>query len=442
MAAFAGGVHPPDYKELTANLPIIDIDLPDTVTIPLQQHMGVPCKPCVKKKETVTVGQLIGEPQGRISAPVHASVAGTVTDISPQPHPSGKRVEAVTIEIDKNHKPWPGQCTWPWKSVRSDTRTSEMILEAIAGAGIVGMGGAGFPTHVKLSPPPDKPIDMVILNGCECEPFLTSDHRLMVEQSGAIAAGMALIMQVLKVTHSIVAIEDNKPDAIAALRAVQWPNGVEIRVLPTRYPQGAEKILIQAITGREVPSEGLPRDVGVIVQNVATAAAIAQAVHNGVPLTCRVVTVTGGGVNRPGNYRVPLGVTVGDLLAAAGGKTDDAGAVVFGGPMMGVTQATPHTPIIKTTSGIVVFTEDEIADVQQMPCLRCGACIDACPMRLLPMRLSIASQHDRLDLVEDLSILDCMECGSCVYACPSHRSLLPWIRLGKLKITAAEKTAA
>ncbi len=442
MGAFVGGIHPNESKERTSAEPITDVALPKSVVIPLQQHIGAPCKALVKKKAQVTAGQPIGEPQGFVSAAVHSSVTGTVTNVGPEPHPSGKRVEAVTIDVDVDSDEWPKCTEWFAEPSGADGKSPDEILSAVASAGIVGMGGAGFPAAVKLRPPAEKPIDVAILNGCESEPYLTSDHRLMVEQAPTIAAGMALVMRALGVSRGIVAVEDNKLDAAEALRSAAWPDGVEVRVLPTRYPQGAEKMLISALLGREVPSGGLPMDVGAVVQNVATAAAVARAVNHDEPLTWRVVTLTGSGVQQPGNYRVPFGMTVGDLLVAAGGLTDDAGAVLFGGPMMGVTQASLETPVVKTTSGIVVMAVDEMRSVTENRCLRCGSCVEACPMGLVPTQLLRTSQHERVDLMERAGILDCIECGSCMYQCGSNRQMVPWIRAGKAKVLAAKKEAA
>jgi len=436
MAAFKGGVHPPETKEFSAHRPISVLHAPKTVVIPLHQHLGAPCKPTVKAREHVALGQLVGEPQGRVSAPVHSSVSGTVKSIEPMSHPSGKRVEALVIEVDAE------QPEWPWTQRRAAPTDPQEVLKAISEAGIVGMGGAGFPTHVKLNPPPGKRVDTVILNGCECEPFLTADHRLMVEQAERIAAGMRHIMHAMGVARGVVALEDNKPDAAEKLRNAPWPEGVAVRVLPTRYPQGAEKMLIKACLGRRVPSGGLPMDVGVVVQNVATAAAVADAVEYGTPLIRRVVTLTGPGVQEPGNYLVPIGMTVGDLVEAAGGLREGAGAVIFGGPMMGVAQATMDSPIIKTTSGVVVLMEGQVSADGPMPCLRCGRCVEVCPMGLAPVMLARSAYKERLDLMEKLSILDCIECGCCAFTCPSHRPLVPWIRLGKGLVTAARRRAA
>jgi Na+-translocating ferredoxin:NAD+ oxidoreductase subunit C len=436
MTAFKGGVHPLDSKGLSAHAPITVLDPPDTIIVPLQQHLGAPCKAVVKLHQEVTTGQLIGEPQGRVSAPVHAPLAGTVKSIGRMPHPSGRKIESIVINVA------PEQPDWPWQTKVPPTTGSEVVLQAIADAGIVGMGGAGFPTNVKLAPPPGKTIDTVILNGCECEPYLTADHRLMAEDSERIANGLVYIMQALGIDHGIVALEDNKPDAEAALMKVNWPDGVAVKVLPTHYPQGAEKMLIQACVGRKVPSGGLPMDVGVVVHNVATAAAIADAVEYGMPLIRRVVTLTGGGVVTPGNYLVPLGMRVRDFIAAAGGLKDEAAALIFGGPMMGVTQPDMDTAITKTTSGIIALTEDEIGLDSTSNCIRCGKCVDACPMGLLPSRLEKVVHAGRIDVMEQYNILDCIECGSCSYVCPAHRPLVALIRLGKGEVTAARRSAA
>ena len=325
MAAFKGGVHPPESKEYSHHEPIIELAQPKSIVIPVQQHLGAPAKALVKARTDVEVGQLLAEPQGRVSAPVHATFSGKVAKVEEAPHSSGRNVMSFLIDVADE------QPEWPWLEKREIPRDAEGILNAIAEAGIVGMGGAGFPTAVKLKPPPGKSIDALILNGCECEPFLTSDHRLMAEQPERIAAGVGYLMTALGVTSCVVALEDNKPDAAEALKKTEWPGGCTVQVLPTRYPQGAEKMLIKAVLDRKVPSGGLPLDVGVVVQNVATAAAVADAVEYGMPLIRRIVTVTGPAVVKPGNYLVRFGTTVGDLLEAAGGLTDDAGQVLFGG---------------------------------------------------------------------------------------------------------------
>jgi Na+-translocating ferredoxin:NAD+ oxidoreductase subunit C len=436
MTAFKGGVHPPEFKEYSHKKAIIELDPPKSIVIPVQQHLGAPCKAVVKAREEICVGQLVGEAQGRISAPIHASLSGKVSKVEPAPHPSGSNVTALLVDVDEE------QPETPWQERRETPQDAEGILQAIADAGIVGMGGAGFPTAVKLMPPPGKTIDTLVINGCECEPFLTADHRLMAEMPERISAGVGYLMTALRVKTCVVALEDNKSDAAEALKKVSWPQGCVVEVLPTNYPQGAEKMLIKATLDRKVPSGGLPLDVGVVVQNVATAAAVADAVEYGMPLIRRVVTVTGPAVKNPGNYLVHLGTKVGDLLDAAGGLTDDAGAVVFGGPMMGMTQAAMDAPIIKTTSGIVAFTDRQAVSERMMNCIRCGRCVEVCPMGLAPVRLSQAAQKDRLDVLETYHVLDCIECGSCSYTCPSHRPLVPMIRLGKGAVTAAHQSAA
>ena len=436
MAAFKGGVHPPESKEYSCHEAISVLAPPATVVIPLQQHIGAPCKAVVKAREEVTLGQLIGEPQGRVSSPIYATVSGKVKSVGLAPHPGGKRVMAVTIEASEE------QPEWPWSERKPAPSGAEDILAAIRDAGIVGMGGAGFPTDVKLQPPPGKSIDTVILNGCECEPYLTADHRAMLEKPDRVSAGLGYLMQALGVKKAIVALEDNKPDAAEALKKTDWPEGAEVKVLPTRYPQGAEKMLIDACLGRKVPSGGLPMDVHVVVQNIATAVAVADAVEFGQPLVQRIVTVTGPGIVKPGNYVTRFGMSVGDLIEAAGGLKDGVGAVVFGGPMMGMTQAGMDSPVTKTTSGIIALMDEMVADEGTRNCLRCGRCVEACPMGLAPVRLALAAEKGRIDVMEDYNILDCIECGSCSYTCPSHRPLVPMIRLGKGAVMAARRGAA
>ena len=433
MSGFRGGIHPPDHKSRTDSVPIRDVTLPAMLVVPLQQHIGRPATACVKPKQEVAVGEMIGQRQGPVSADVHSPATGTVKRIDSVMLPTGRRADAVAIETASEQGPWPW--TEPW----GGSAPRELVVERIEAAGVVGMGGAGFPTAVKMRPPEDKPVDTLVVNGCECEPYLTADHRLMVEWPRAVAGGVKYLMRALGVARCVVAVEDNKPGAVIALHDVDWPDGVTIKVLPTRYPQGAEKMLIAATLGRNVPSGGLPMDVGVDVQNVATVAACARAVCCGEPLIRRIVTVTGPGIREPGNFRAPIGMSVGDLIAEAGGFTDDVTELIFGGPMMGLDQAALDTPITKTTSGIIALTgRDESVEAA---CLRCGRCVDACPMGLLPVRIARAARRRVIPELATLGALDCMECGCCAWACPSQRDIVPWVRLGK-RILQSERVPA
>jgi H+/Na+-translocating ferredoxin:NAD+ oxidoreductase subunit C len=437
IASFPGGVHPPERKGLSKEQAIQLAPVPDEVVIPLAQHLGAPCVPAVKKKETVDLGQVVGHAAGFVSAPVHATVSGTVKTVEERPHPSGKRVMSVVITND-------GEDRWAEGLNQErdvDAMDADAIRQAVNEAGIVGLGGATFPTHVKMSP--SLPIDTVILNGAECEPYLTSDYRLMLEEPEAIVEGLKILMRVLDAPAGIIGIEDNKPDAAEVLgRVAADVPGVDVRLCRTKYPQGGEKQLIQALLGREVPSptvRGLPMNVGVVVQNVGTAAAIRDAVRYARPLYQRVVTVTGEGVENPGNFMTRIGTPYSVLLDLVGVK-GDATKLIMGGPMMGATQMSTAIPVVKGTSGILVLPGE-------MPdsfggCIRCGSCVDACAMRLIPSELSVISEAERFEMMEDAHVWDCMECGSCSYVCPARRPIVQQIRLGKSALSKQRQREA
>ncbi len=401
---------------------------PARVYIPLIQHIGAPCRAVVEAGEAVKKGQLIGEPTGFVSAPVHASVSGRVEALVDVPSATGRMVPAVVIENDGEEE---------WVQLRDNpdymSLPPEVLREKIKAAGIVGMGGAAFPTHVKLSPPKEKTIDTVFINGAECEPYLTADHRLMVESAAEVIEGLKIIMRILGVEKGYVGIEANKPDAIERMReAASAVPGIEVVELEMKYPQGAEKMLIKAVTGREVPPGGLPMDVGAVVQNVGTAFAIYEACRYGKPLIERVVTVTGLGVRNPGNPRARIGATVRDLIEEAGGFSDGPVKVVLGGPMMGFAQYTLDVPVTKGTSGVLVLSEKEYVSSEKFsPCIRCGRCIDACPMGLMPSMLSILSEKGFYEETREYNVFDCFECGTCAYVCPSKRPIVQFIRLAK-----------
>jgi electron transport complex protein RnfC len=438
VLTFRGGVHAPHRKNDTRNKAIEIMKAPGLVYIPLQQHIGAACQPLVKPGDVVKLGQKIGEPGGFVGAPVHASVSGIVKDIRQVPHPSVGSGLAVVIENDGKDEPDDSITPGDISSMDAD-RIKELILEA----GIVGMGGAAFPTHVKLSPPKEKPIDTVILNGAECEPYLTADHRLMLEAAENVADGLKVIMKVLGVERAYIAIEDNKPDAVRIMTdTVKEVQGVDVTVLKTKYPQGAEKQLIYVVTGRQVPSGGLPMDVGVIVSNVGTSAAIARAIKTGMPLVERVVTVTGSGVAEPKNLMVRIGTSFMDVIQACGGFVEEPAKVISGGPMMGIGQYTLDVPVIKGTSGILVLTREEakIPDVE--PCIRCAKCVDACPMGLMPLMISAYALKEDYDNSEKFHAMDCIECGCCSYSCPAKRPLVQSIRVAKKMITDKRKRAA
>lgn len=419
--SFSGGVHPPGFKESTAERSTRRAPIPAKLVVPLSQHLGAPCDPLVAVGERVERGQTIGDVDAMVSAPVHSPVAGTVTLIGPVLTTGGQRVLSVSIEPDEEQDfetfmPIPG---------KGEDR------ERIRAAGIVGMGGATFPSVVKLTPPKDTRIEAVILNGCECEPFLTCDHRLMLEKAERVVAGGLHIRRIVGAQKLIVAVEDNKADAAAALRRAAPPD-VEVVELPTRYPQGAEKQLIFSLLGREVPHGKLPAAAGAIVHNVATAAAIADALDEGKPLMERIVTVTGA-VAEPGNYLVPVGTLVSDLLEAAGGLVGEVERVIAGGPMTGQALGSLDVPVTKGTSGVVALTKDIAAPRvdDDQACMRCGRCSEACPMRLEPYMLATYSYRRMWDQAADRSVLDCIECGACSYVCPTKRPLLQLIRQAK-----------
>lgn len=443
--SFRGGVHPPESKELTEHLAIRELPAPRRVVLPLRQHLGVPAKACVKAGDWVAEGQPVGEPAGFVSAPVHASIAGEVVAVEQRLHPGGFRCESVVVEArdaGPDSAPWPPP---PWRlpSARADweSLTPEQLRGLIRDAGIVGLGGAAFPTHVKLSPPADKPVDTLVINGAECEPFLTCDHRAMLEETAAVALGIRILQRALGVPRVVVGIELNKPDAIAALtQALAGAPGVEVVGCRVKYPQGAEKQLVKALLDREVPPPpGLPLDVGVVVQNVGTAAAVARAVTEGAPLIERVLTVSGSAVKEPANLRVRLGTPFPELLAACGGLVEEPTKVVMGGPMMGVAQADLDAPVVKATSGLLCFTKKELPDLNPYPCVRCGRCGEACPLGLQPSDISLRVEILDLDTAEALHIQECMECGSCAFICPSNRWLVQQLRLGKALIHDRKK---
>lgn len=399
----------------------------------------------------VKKGQKIGEAKGFVSVPVHASISGKVTAVANFPHPAGKSLPAIQIESD-------GLDEWS-ESVRENLNyknlSPEEIKSMIQNAGIVGMGGAAFPTHVKLSPPANKKISTLIINGAECEPYLTADHRLMLEEPEKVLEGATIVARALSIRDVYIGIEDNKPDAIKIMAdaAKNPPNpplpkggegGISIKVvsLSVMYPQGGEKQLINAVTGKEVPSGGLPMDVGVVVQNVATVAAIYDAVRFGRPLIERIVTVTGAGVKEPGNFRVRIGTSSLKLIEAAGGLRGEIGKVVSGGPMMGMTQYTLDVPVIKGMSGLLFFPQSEVKSYTPEACVRCGRCVAVCPMGLLPNMLGIYAELDRFEDAEKIGLMDCMECGSCAYVCPSKRPLVHLIKYAKADVMAKRKKAA
>lgn len=428
---FRHGVHPPELKALTAAVPIRRMPFPDEVVLPLRQHAGKPARCIVRRGDRVERGDTIGVPDGFISAAVHASAAGRVRAVEPWPHPDGSYAPAVRIAVDR----YSPQAPRPRLVPRWEGLTPQEIVQAVQNAGVVGLGGAAFPTHVKLTPPKDGTIDVLIVNGAECEPYLTSDHRTMAEHPERVHFGIRVMMKCLGVGRAMIGIEKNKPDAIEAIRRT-LPSDLDVTVRPltVKYPQGAEKMLIRALLGREVPSGKLPLHVGVVVQNVASVAAIAEIFDTGLPVVERIVTVTGRGVRRPSNLIVPVGTRIRDLVGFCGGFTGDAREVIFGGPMMGLPQANLDTPIVKGTTGVVVLAEGEGKRQESYPCIRCGHCLDACPVFLNPQLLGTLARAGRYEEMEAHHLADCMLCGSCSYACPSNIPLSQLFALAKAEL--------
>ncbi|MGJ0846070.1 electron transport complex protein RnfC [Tissierella praeacuta DSM 18095] len=433
---FKGGVNVPHNKELTEKQALEYAKEPSIVYIPLHQHTGAPCEAIVNVGDRVKVGQKIGESQAFVSAPIHSSIAGTVKNITTITTPTGISSKCIVIESDGSNEK--DETIKPRGNL--DKLSSKEIIEIVKEAGITGMGGAGFPTHVKLSPPPDKTIDTVIINGAECEPFLTSDHRLMLEMPEKVIFGLRAIMKALNVEKGFIGIESNKMDAVNALKSVIKPEyNIDIVTLKVKYPQGDEKRLINAITGRKVPSGGLPMDVSCVVNNVSTAKAIAEAILEGKPLYERVVTVTGNGVNNPKNLVVKIGTPFQEVIGEAGGFNGVPGKVIMGGPMMGLSQFSTEVPVIKGSGGILVLTEKEALPEKASPCIKCGKCIDACPVHLQPLFISAYALKKDFQGAEKCGVLDCVECGSCSFICPAKRPLVESIRFAKREVLSKRK---
>ncbi|MBI1911668.1 MAG: electron transport complex subunit RsxC [Deltaproteobacteria bacterium] len=436
---FDRGIHPAYYKELTAAKKVEQAALPKTVIIPLQQHAGAACAPLVKKGDAVQEGQKIADVQAFVSAPIHSSINGKVKDIELASHPGGTRVMSIVIEGDGTTREWKAEGSADLNAI-----TPDMLREIIREAGIVGMGGAAFPTSVKLAPPKGKAIDTILLNGCECEPFLTADHRIMLEEPEKVVWGLKALMKATGAANGIIGIEENKPDAIEALKKAIGGGNIKLVILEAKYPQGAEKMLIKAGLGRKVPPGKLPLDVGVVVNNVGTAAAIYDAVVYKKPLIERIVTISGNGVREPRNLRVRIGTSFEEVLNQCGGLNGTGETEVLnGGPMMGIAQSTLAVPVIKGTSGITVISAASIKSNNYDPCIKCASCVSACPMGLMPYRLGDYGKAAMTADFKAWDALSCIECGCCSYVCPAKRPLLQWIRLGKYRLRKeAQKAAA
>ncbi len=427
-----GGVHPAENK-LSSLQKIVDLPLPASVAIPLNMHLGMPAKPVVEKGSEVKVGQLIAKGEGFVSANIHTPFSGKISKIDKALDSSGYKRDSIFIDVDGDN--WIPEIDRSADIKREFKISSEEIIEKIKDAGIVGLGGATFPSHVKLSVPRGKKAEYLIINGVECEPYLTADHALMLEKSDELLIGVSLLMRALKVEKTIIGIENNKTDAVKKLQDIaQNFQNVSVQALKVKYPQGGEKQLIKALINREVPSGGLPVDIGAVVFNVGTAFAVYEAVQKNKPLIERIITVTGKSLKKPSNFRVRIGTPVSILIDAAGGMPDDTGKVINGGPMMGKALSDTSVPVVKGSSGILVLPVQESKRKPVEPCIRCSKCVSVCPQGLEPYLLMVLSQKLRFERMEDDRVMDCIECGSCSYICPSSRPLLDYIRLGKSEV--------
>ncbi|HON87575.1 MAG TPA: electron transport complex subunit RsxC [Bacillota bacterium] len=435
----SGGVSVPDKKHLSEDSPIEFPGIPQELVLFVSQHTGAPSRPVVKPKDAVKRGQIIAEPQGAISAALHAPTSGIIKSIEPRFHPvQGRMVDAIIMQPDGLNDD--SGALAPIAS-NLDEIAPERLRETARQMGLVGLGGAAFPTDVKLSPPKDKPIDTYLLNGAECEPYLTADYRLMVEEPEKVVFGFRAFMKASGVRRGIVCIEDNKPKAIEAVkRAIEPFDGIELAVLTSRYPRGGEKQLIQAVLGREVPPPpGLPLDVGVIVSNVGTAYAMAEGILEGLPLVERIVSVTGEGIKKPSNFRTLIGTPISFLIEKAGGYNGTPRKVIMGGPMMGMAVKELEVPVLKGTSGVLVLRKEQVTEEPILPCVRCGKCVDACPMRLQPLWIAAYSERGLIDQAENARAMDCCECGACAFVCPAKRPLVQWIKMAKSSISARRR---
>ncbi len=423
LDGYYGGVHPTERKEFTERLPLERFPDPETVVIPLSMHAGAPANPVVQVGDTVKVGQVIGESAGFISSPVHSSVSGTVTAI--ENHGHATRGECLSVVIRSDGKNTLHESVQPHKGL--DDLTPDEIVEIVRDAGIVGMGGAGFPTSVKLKPA--KPVDTILLNGCECEPLLTADHRVLLEFADDVIFGLKAIIKATGAEKGLIVIEDNKPDAIELMKEkTAGYDNMDVVVARTKYPQGAEKMLIKRVTGRKVPSGGLPADVGCIVSNISTTKAISDAIQKGMPLIERVVTVTGEKLKKPGNYIVKIGTNTKDLIDYCGGLTDDDVTIKAGGPMMGFVLSDLNVPIMKGSNGIIAVETDHTVE---QPCIKCGRCMDVCPMELSPLYFAKYADEENWQGMKDKNVMDCVECRCCEYICSSKIPLVAKIKAGK-----------
>ncbi len=427
-----GGIHPAENK-LSSNAPIEVLPIPKQVIIPLGQNLGAPSKPIVKKNDEIKVGQLIAEAGGFISANIHSSVSGKVFKIDNAIEGSGYKRPCIIINVDGDE--WDPSIDKSPEIITEIKDNAKEIIDKVKNAGIVGLGGATFPTNVKLMPPPGKTAEFLVINGVECEPYLTSDHRVMLEKGQEIIIGIRILMKALNVKKAFIGIENNKPDAIRHMtELLKGSDDIEIHALKVQYPQGGEKQLIKASTNREVPSGKLPIEVGCVVQNVGTALAVYEAVQKNKPLFERVVTVTGKAVKKPSNFLARIGTPISELIDAAEGLPENTGKIINGGPMMGRALTSLEVPVVKGTSGILLMKKEESSRSVENPCIRCSKCTYVCPMGLEPYLLSKAAKLGNFEMAENEAIMDCIECGSCQYGCPAAIPLLDYLKLGKLKV--------
>lgn len=439
---FSGGIHPTENKHLSTARPIAQTPLPQRLILPLQQHIGAPAEVCVSVGERVLKGQTLATVTGSVGVPVHAPTSGTIEAVGmyPVPHPSGMSDWCIVLAPD-------GHDEWTEREPIADYHSlnRETVLDRIREYGIAGLGGAGFPTNIKLRPPKDRKVSTLILNGAECEPYITADDMAMRERADEIVSGLRIMAWILRPERCVIAVEDNKPDAITSLRKAAENTQTEVVVIPTKYPSGGEKQLIQILTGMEVPSGGIPADIGVMCQNIGTAIAVSRAVHLGEPLISRITTITGHAVSSPGTYDVLLGTPVEHLLAQAGLNEGQLQRLILGGPMMGYTLETPGVPVVKTTNCVIAATAAELPPPPpEQPCIRCGMCAEACPMELLPQQLFWHSKAGELEKAEHLNLFDCIECGACSYVCPSSIPLVQYYRAakGEIRVQQAEHLKA
>ena len=431
-----GGIHPPENK-LSAKAPIETLPLPKEVIIPIGQHIGAPAQPVVQKGDLVKVGTIIAKTGGFVSANIHSSVTGKVTKLDSFFDAGGYKRPAIVISVSPEEELWEEGIDRTPDLVKECTLSKQEILDRISSAGIVGLGGATFPTHVKLAPPPGSKAEVLIINAVECEPYLTSDHALMMTKGDEILVGVSILMQALEVSRAVIGIENNKKDAILRLSqlAMDYP-GIEVMPLKVQYPQGGEKQLIDAVLRKQVKSGALPISAGAVVQNVGTVFAVYEAVQKNKPLIERITTVTGKHLEKPSNYLARIGTPIGHLITASGGLPEDTGKIIGGGPMMGKALLSPEIPVTKGTSGVLLLPREESVRQPMRNCIRCAKCVNVCPMGLNPAFLMRDVQYSDWEATEKGFIVDCIECGSCSYTCPASRPLLDYIRTGKQKVTA------